>query len=464
MKQTITIILFLSHLFLKAQEDVVKRTSDFITTGKYAEASQYLDSILKREPRNIDALMMQGNVLLNYSLSKTDPIGFISAADETIYSTEAPSLKSPSRIIKQETILNVEKLWKACLELDSTRLDIRMGLCAMYAMGLMKESLLNELPKVVRFTNRGEEFAYILASYARMFKERGDLNGAYEVYKKIASLYPTNSGMVSDIAAEYLSNGDLNNAVLYAEKATAMPKADLTTYLNAVDVYSTVGDLSKAAGMYKKAQKDSTFKDYLFYKALLGFSKRDTSWKTDMGRYANTRLALDSSVYNEIAKFMLSQNFKNSYLNYMQLMSLNLNSFCVQALTSRAMVDFKDSIEPRLIYAEGFVFNRNYVKANVLFQNAAFSKLDEGSKEDYELYSAYSLYQSKNYVLAEKKWNNLATTQDVFKKQAAQYFTANILLQKKDIANAKSVLMALAKSDPPTKYAELAKVKLGGLE
>ena len=91
-----------------------------------------------------------------------------------------------------------------------------------------------------------------------------------------------------------------------------------------------------------------------------------------------------------------------------------------------------------------------------------FAKLDKATREDYELYSAYSLYQSGNYLQSEKVWNNLVGTSDAFKKQTAQYFTANILLQKKDYANAKTVFEALSKAEPPTKYAEMAKVKLSG--
>ena len=67
MMKRIVSFLAILHCFFFAfsQREIVPTATEFIRTGNFSEADKYLDSILKIQPQNVDALMMKGNVILN---------------------------------------------------------------------------------------------------------------------------------------------------------------------------------------------------------------------------------------------------------------------------------------------------------------------------------------------------------------------------------------------------------------
>src|SRR3954469_21658822 len=87
MKQIVVFLFLLfstSHL-LVAQKELISATTELIVAKKYDAAHHYLDSILKKNPKNIDALMMKGNVVLNHDADSVPPARFVTEEDQSVF-------------------------------------------------------------------------------------------------------------------------------------------------------------------------------------------------------------------------------------------------------------------------------------------------------------------------------------------------------------------------------------------
>jgi tetratricopeptide (TPR) repeat protein len=301
-------LLFLG-ISASAQSDVIINTVTLcIAEGRYNDAEKYLDSLIKDNPGSIDAMMMKGNVLLNYSIMQTPPLNIITLDDETIYSQDLASLKTPIVQIPRDQVPKIEQLWKRCIELDSGRLDIREGLCTLYGMADMKKELIDYLPVMAKYgKEKGNDFVYALMQYAQLLAEREDHEGSYEVYKKIAALYPAMPSVWCQLATAYGANGDLINARIYADKSFEVKSPDMPACGDALDIYSSVGDYTKALSVMKTASHDSTFIVYPFYDGIYRYAHHDSTWRKRILDYVKQfNVAPDSDILYTASKYMLA--------------------------------------------------------------------------------------------------------------------------------------------------------------
>ncbi|HRG90165.1 MAG TPA: hypothetical protein PLW44_14160, partial [Chitinophagales bacterium] len=174
-----------------SQATAITVTTEFIKQRKWQQASHYIDSVIRKNPKDVDALMMKGNVILNYALDTTPPMQFITEDDASIFTG---GVKDKPRLLAPKTVYAVERIWRKCLLLDSTRADISKGLCTIYAMALMRDSLEKEIVRLVKIEKDDGEQAFRMCEYARKFKERNRFDEAMQVYQFIAKQYPALAG------------------------------------------------------------------------------------------------------------------------------------------------------------------------------------------------------------------------------------------------------------------------------
>lgn len=134
------------------QATAITVTTEFIKHRKWQQASHYIDSVIRKNPKDVDALMMKGNVILNYALDTTPPMQF--AHYQSNASIFTGGVKDKPRLLAPKTVYAVERLWRKCLLLDSTRADISKGLCTIYAMALMRDSLEKEIVRLMKIRER----------------------------------------------------------------------------------------------------------------------------------------------------------------------------------------------------------------------------------------------------------------------------------------------------------------------
>ena len=119
-----------------AQVNLIEYSTKLIAEKKFKEAHSYLDSVLQKQPNQIDALMMKGNAVLNADAELTKHVLIFDENQSTVFKQTAPE---PVYIPSSACVGLTEKYWLKCLQLDSTRVDIIKGLCTLYAMALEKE-------------------------------------------------------------------------------------------------------------------------------------------------------------------------------------------------------------------------------------------------------------------------------------------------------------------------------------
>ena len=463
MKKVLVFVLLLLGASAFAQSDVIINTVTVcIAEGRFNDAEKYLDSLLKENPNSIDAMMMKGNVLLNYSIMQTPPMNLITPDDESVYSQDIASLKNPTVLIPREKALKIEQLWKRCIQIDSGRLDIREGLCTLYGMADMKKELIAYMPVIAKAgREKGNGFVYALMQYAQLLSERGDKEGAYETYKKIAPLYPSMTSVWCQLATAYSANGDLVNAKLYADKSFVMPTPDIAACGDALDLYSVLGDYTKALSIMKVASHDSTFIVYPFYDGIYRYAHHDSTWRKKILEYVRQfPIAPDSDILYTASKYMLAAEFRDDYYDFAKLLTFSNSDFYTGLIAERAMHDYKDSILPYMAEAELMVLGHNYTKANTIYASLEKMKLDPQVENEYKLQYAYSLYCNGAYMKALSKWEDLNQVTDPAFFAVTNYFMGECYLKIGNKSKATSYFQTLVSSTDESKYSYLAKLQL----
>ncbi len=452
-KAIIFLLLFLSNQFLSAQSAIVKQSIAFIGSKNWSAAQSYLDSILAKNPKEVDAIMMQGNIILNKHLIEKQQIPTISAFDEDIFTDKAAHADAPPPIVDLKQADSVERLWQKALMLDPQRVDIHMGLCMLFGMSLQEEKLLKQLPILKKSAVNDEQTAIAMIDYARLFRERGRFKQTNTILTAVAALYPSSSLVKSDWAGEAMFMGDLAKANLLSKDILKLKQFDNTTLQNITSIFCAANNPVDALIAQKQYAKMDSFYHYAdLYETLLLFGGDDEIWRDRM------RLKLNSPVFEgdtndlvQLSQYLLSPSFKGQYNDYMAMLSVPLSTLSTWTILQKSNKAFPDSAQLKLMLAEFFLNGKNYTFANTLFAKAVNLPLEMNLKADAQFIYAYSLYLVGKTIEASALYKGFLQDQNDFKKQAATYFFAKINKRK-------DLLDQLINVENPTKYSQLAKI------
>ena len=81
--------LLAAHHSLTAQKEIIDATTQFIVAKKFNTANHYIDSVIRKNPKSVDALMMKGNVILNYALDTAKPMKFVAGKNRAVMPSAA---------------------------------------------------------------------------------------------------------------------------------------------------------------------------------------------------------------------------------------------------------------------------------------------------------------------------------------------------------------------------------------
>jgi len=463
MMKRIVSFLAILHCFFFAfsQREIVPTATEFIRTGNFSEADKYLDSILKIQPQNVDALMMKGNVILNDEFLNRADYFAINANLESVFDTTSINLETGIKIIPVAAARQVERFWKQCLLLDSSRTDIRKGLCSLYAMALMKAELKMEIPDLLkREKNEDGELAFKTANYARQLKQRGDFDGAMEIYQLIAQQFPGLAGIRCDIGSEFFYEGRMKEAVQYLDSALSERNIDETTYLNAAFIYSELGYFDKAYAAFKGYSRDFHTKMDIFYQGLILFSKADAGYTVVLKNFATS---IDSNAYYpeyRLANRLLAYPDTARKQDFLHLIEQDIPEWYKPLIYEQGMMQFPHNCEPFIGYGAFQAGLKNFLAAEPLLKTGENWKMTKDYYEEWELDYAYVLFKNNEGKKAMMLFKSLYSSGDIFKQQAAKYFVAKILLDENKPDEAKKLLRGIEISETPSKYLTLAVVLL----
>jgi len=422
----------------------------------YAAASKYLDSVLRKNSKDIDALMMKGNVLLNSALENMPPSGRIPYNAGSIFSKSIGAEVPP--VLPADTVKAIEHYWLQCLKLDTTRNDIRKGLCTIYAMALMQLKLKAAIADLVKHeNNKDEEFPYKLTEYARRFKERNDFDGAMEMYKYIATLFPEVAGLRSDIAGEYFYNGYPNKALIWLDSTYNFKTVDETSFLNGAFIYSELGYFDDAQNVLNTYSRIYQRKMDQFYFGLRLFADVSTGVSNTLSGFISS---VDTQAYyTEVttARKVLACADTLTYDKFKELAAdKDIPDYYKVLLLSRGIKQFADSCEPYMVYGVFQAGIQNFSAAQqFLDEGERCSNVPVAQREYWQLVYAYTLFKLNDNAKALQYFQQLYNSDNAFYRQAARYYTIPLLTQYNRSDVIKKLMDELVSDTPSTKFKEL---------
>jgi tetratricopeptide (TPR) repeat protein len=415
-------------------------------------ANHYVDSLLKINPKTVDALMMKGNVLLNQAWNNSLKSHFNAEKAESIFDSSTIDMSFFVPIIPLDTSVKIDKLWNECLQIDPSRVDIKKGLCSLYSLSLRISELQRLLIQMQPTIVQSEDNAYLYAEYARNLKNRGRMDDAMQIYELIAGMFPELAGIRCDIANEYFYAGQFNKALQYLDSTLSKKEVDQTSFINAAALYSTMGYYNQAYQVFKRYSDKDTLLEGDFYKGLLMFADMDPGFYSQLNKFIDH--ANEQSYYDEmqLARKLLPYGHAAFSLDDYLALATNekISRYYRVLILQRGVRQFKSECEPFLLLGRFDCSIKNYSAASQLLEQIEHCK--PGQQDTRILTYAYALYKQGEKVNACVWFQKLFKADDNFAQQAAKYFAAKTYweMDKKDDAKRLFVEIVQPKTKPNT--------------
>lgn len=466
---SLSIFLFLT-ISSFAQQQIVTTATTFITNHQFEQANLYLDSILKANPKTVDAIMMKGNVLLNQAWESRAKSHFNTEKAESIFDSSMIDESYFVPVIPLDTSIKIDHYWKQCLELDPSRTDIKKGLCSLYSLSLRTIELERQLIQMQSIITQNDDNAYVYAEYARNLKNRGRFDDAMEVYRLIAGMFPSLAGIRCDMANEYFYAGQMNKALEYLDSTLSEKEVDQTSFINSAALYSELGYYDQAYETFKRYSEKDTLIEADFYKGLLMFANMDTGFYIQLQKFIDH--ATEQSYYDELQlaqKLLPYGRVPFTLDDYLPLATNpKIARYYRVLILQRGVRQFKNDCEPGFLLGSFYCSVKNYQAAIQLLEPLLFNEINQCRFNDIHedeqcgmnyFYAIYklgglginSLFYFKSYFDAK----------DAFIQQAAKYFAAKTDLEIGDKEEAQKLFEEVATAKIQTKYSWLAKGYMG---
>ncbi len=453
------VILSLSSIvFAENSENAAETVGKLIDEGKIAEAREKIDEYLKKDPNNVDALMMKGNVILNEYLEEKGYTGvsIITNPDESIFNSNLGLITAPKIEIDRNKVNEIASYWKRCLELDKKRLDIHKGLCYLYSLGGMKEELIEQMKDIKQtFPDKTGELMYSMGDYARMFKERDRFEDCIQIYKETLKLFPNEATIYSDLAGVYALEGYWKEAGEYVDIALKKDNPDDMVYGNAIFIFTVLGDYDKVLEATKSISKIEGSNVDVFFDGLYLYYKGDQNWASRLNEFIEKSNEKDGEKAIELSEFLVSKENRNDYESYLKSLDIGAKGAYAVLLHRRAIKKFPDKFTPLFNYALQLTYYKKYDTAIPIFEKIEKGNFDlsQEEKEDADLYYAWALQDSHDIEKANSIWPRLMDSDNFYVRSAAIYFYGKNLIAQGKKDEAKKLFKQISDKASESKYA-----------
>jgi tetratricopeptide (TPR) repeat protein len=417
MKKTLFILLLLGKLCPIFSQNIIEDATALMKAGRLGEAEDLVNRYLLEDPLNIDAIMMKGNVVLNKYLYEAELQGsLLRNFYEDVYDSGTLEKGERPVVVPDSVAAGVERFWTAALKLEPTREDIQLGLCQLYALSLQRQKLLPQLAAAKQHAKNDTDLPIQLANYARYLGDRGDFEGMMMAYRQIHQLYPTQSGLLSDMAGEYFFNGKLDSARHYLRLSLKDEKADQAVLGNAFYLGSLLGDYELALAAIQRLPGPS----HLLYEGLAKFKEGEKKWKKPLEKLLESN---PDSTEAAFARVLLADSFQVDLDNYLALNALQPGD-AFKLLVHEKFRETGDFL-PYFNAAETLCFNKCHARADEAFrllERQTNLQLEAPDWDNINFYHAWSLHELKRYDEALPYFEKLLESEDFYKRSAACWF------------------------------------------
>ena len=452
MKSRILTILFCCFtMVIFGQSDFIREIDTLITPEGIDMAESKVNEYLMKNPDNVDALIMRGNIIY-YKYTQDQPqIEVLANSNESVYDNTIGFLQDPVVILPVHIADSINAEFFKALKADKKRQDIYYGICHIYSISLQTDKLLDFLPRLKDNVDIDENSPYNFADYARNFIDRDQFDDGMRIYTRISELFPKTGGILSDMASEYYTHGDLEKAREYADKALARKEVDDMTYGNAFFIYAIMEDYESALNALQKKSETEKNKDYLLYRGLLELNQ-NKDWKPTLTEYLQSDNNDEGG--NKLAAYLLHNEFENSMDAYKEINDIQLTD-AFKILIHKYYKTRTAEFLPAFNYAEALTYNHRYKDAITAFAEIKTDSLSGEDMDDLNFYYAWALYNNSDTAGAVKKWEMLLTSENFYCKSAAAYFIGKYFLNQGDKEKAREYFLMVSDRASESKYATL---------
>lgn len=454
------LLIFLSILTLPlaaiAQPDIQQEITTLLKANKVEEAAQRVDAYLDKDPNNVDALVMKGNVVYKrYLLAEFSNRVLSGNENESIYDPAIGYLGAPPVILTREKANEINRIWLRAAALAPERTDIHFGICEVYSSALMTNELIRHLKTIKPQLPSDPDTPYLLADYARNLKDRNRTDDAFEVYKQIISMYPNHGGIHSDLANEYYQAGKMYFAEIAIAEALKKDHLDEMVYGNAFFISAVMGNYDLALKAARnEAKLQGHHHDELFY-GLVQLSQGQREWRTTLKNYLSVEE--DDDGHKALALLLTSASFSFSDVDLKAVIELAVPDHFKLPVYEAFMLARPDDFDPAFQYAETLTYHANYQKATDIFREISMEGLSTQQREAFNFYHAWALYKNDEFENAITEWEPLENSENFFFQSASIYFLARFELYEGNPRTAKEYFERIAPRAGESKYAMYAK-------
>ncbi|MBI1224554.1 MAG: hypothetical protein GC192_04905 [Bacteroidetes bacterium] len=417
MKRVFIPIIFLVCAVGSFSQTIIEDATSLMKAGMLGEAEDLVNRYLMQDPINVDAIMMKGNVILNkYLYEQQAQASLLRNFVEDVYDVGTVERGSPPIVVPDSVAASIERLWLAALKLDPEREDIQLGLCQLYALSLQAQKLSARMPIAKQHASADADLPIQLANYARYLGDRGDFDGMIAAYQQDYQLFPSQTGLLSDMAGEFFFDGKLDSARQYLRLSLRDKNADQTVLGNAFYLGSLLGDYDSALSAIERLPGA----DHLLYDGLVKFVKGEKKWQKPLEKYLESG---PDSTGTALAYLLLADTFQVNLENYLSLNPLDPGD-AFKILLQEKFRETGDFL-PYFNAAETYCFNKCYTRADEAFkllERQPNLDLETADWDNVNFYHAWSLHQLKHYDEALPLFEKLMKSEDFYKKSAACWF------------------------------------------
>jgi len=451
----LVLVIIALHTNTLSQGKVAKEIGDLISKGDLVEAQRKVNAYLAADPHDVDALMMKGNMILNQSLATKSQIMVVANEDESIYSNSIGYIRgSQPSVLPEDVALKVVGVWQEALKYDNSREDIHLGICQIYSMAILTDQLIAYLPVLQAKIVSAPQLCYSMGDYARNMIAREHFEDAMRVYKAISRLYPLESGVVSDIAGEYYSHGDLDSARAYASLLLDQNGLDAMSCQNAFFILAISEDYDNALKALEKKCQLSNDREYLLYQGLVMLWREDPSWTMRLTDFLETPA---DSTQAALATSLLRPGLFTSLADYCKVEANEMSDAYKILLARIGKKLFPVECDPLFNYAEVLTHTNSYRKASAQFAEVEKSNLcsSTAASEKVAFFHGWVLWKLGERQSSVAVFSRLLKSQDFYYKSAAAYFVGKHYYDLGDRAKANSYFTLVSDKAAESKYATL---------
>jgi tetratricopeptide (TPR) repeat protein len=450
MKILISILLVAIIPYLAfSQSNVIEEISSLLSEETILEAEKKVNEYIETDSNNVDAIMMKGNVIYNKFLYSQPSVMLAANNNESIYDATIGFLGENPQILLRNVAEEIINLWEKAVSIDMSRVDIHLGICHVMSTSLMTDELLEYLPVLIDNMDYQEGDEYNLCDYARNIIQREHFEDGISVYYKIAELFPEKRDLYSDIAAEYLVDGNFPEAYKNIEIALDS-QADELTLGNGFFIKSIYGKYDEALDLFTKMSKMQNHKDYLLYGALLSMLNGE-EYKKDLKVYIKSKAAHEKGI--QLAKYMMSNDFDQSIASYDSLINFEFNDAFKIIMHQHFSNKYPDKFSPLFNLAEAYTYNSYFENAILTYESIDTTNLDITEKDLYNFYYAFALNEANQMEKSMLYWIPLLESKDFYFKSAAAYFIGKYHEENNNIQKAQEYFSLVSDKTSDSKYA-----------